>query len=79
MTCSNKLACVCMCACVYLIYTSAHTHTHVFMLLRFDVASGEPTHDKERVELDGKVPVCLCVCVRIIGMKSLRNPALIKK
>ena len=75
MTCSNKLACVCMCACVYLIYTSAHTHTHVFMLLRFDVASGEPTHDKERVELDGKVPVCLCVCVRIIGMKSLRNPA----
>ena len=52
-----------MCACVYLIYTSAHTHTHVFMLLRFDVASGEPTHDKERVELDGKVPVCLCVCV----------------
>jgi len=52
-----------MCACVYLIYTSAHTHTHVFMLLRFDVASGEPTHDKEGVELDGKVPVCLCVCV----------------
>ena len=38
------------------------------MLLRFDVASGEPTHDKEGVELDGKVPVCLCVCVCVCAV-----------
>jgi len=59
---TNLQVCVCVRVCVFNL-TRVHTHTHTFMLLRFDVASGEPTHDKEGVELDGKVPVCLCVCV----------------
>ena len=34
---------------------------------RFDAASGEPTHDKEGTELDGKVRSLLCVCGAGVG------------